>query len=163
MRQEETKKVEKMASLPLASGDSGGGAKEGEGELPVSVANQELSSPANEEKKTKEEEIKGGRGEEGGESEKSEKVVSKKAGEGGVDKKERTKAFNYTSDVYNGADMDSYKWSQTVTELEIKVTLEEGTTAKHVKVDIQNEHLKVEILRPERKVGILLCSDKTTF
>ena len=139
MRQEETKKVERMASPP-----SSGGVREGgeDGELAVSVATQE-TPPADEKKQRK--------GEGGGGEGETEKVASKKA-EGSEDKKKRTKAFNYTSDVYNGADMDSYKWSQTVTELEIKVGLEEGTTAKHVKVDIQNEHLRVEILHPEHKV-----------
>jgi hypothetical protein len=139
MRQEETKKVERMASPP-----SSGGVREGgeDGELAVSVATQE-TPPADEKKQRK--------GEGGGGEGETEKVASKKA-EGSEDKKKRTKAFNYTSDVYNGADMDAYKWSQTVTELEVKVGLGEGTTAKHVKVDIQNEHLRVEILHPEHKV-----------
>ena len=145
MRQEETKKVERMASPP-----SSGGVREGgeDGELAVSIATQE--TPPADEKKQREEEGDGGGGGEG-ETQETEKVASKKA-EGSEDKKKRTKAFNYTSDVYNGADMDSYQWSQTVTEVEIKVGLEEGTTAKHVKVDIQNERIRVEILHPEHKV-----------
>ncbi|CAI8016867.1 Nuclear movement protein nudc [Geodia barretti] len=145
MRQEETKKVERMASPP-----SSGGVREGgeDGELAVSIATQE-TPPADEINQRKEEGDGGGGGE--GETQETEKVASKKA-EGSEDKKKRTKAFNYTSDVYNGADMDSYQWSQTVTEVEIKVGLEEGTTAKHVKVDIQNERIRVEILHPEHKV-----------
>ena len=148
-------------------------------DIPGLIPANEVSLAADEEKKkegkrggveTKREGGGGGRGGGGGGGGGSGKsaTVEKKAVEkkteakaeasGGVDRKERTKAFNYTSDVYNGADMDQYKWSQTVTELEIKVALEEGTTAKQVKVDIQSEHLRVELLHPQHKVYISVSS-----
>ena len=159
MRQEETKKVERMATPSSSDGASGGVAtesrrgREDDGELPIFIPNQEDSPPAEEVKK-QQKESGGGGGGGGGEREiTARKTVSEKSkGDGNTDKKERIKAFNYTSDVYNGADMESYKWSQTVTELEIKVPLSEQTAGKHVKVDIQSERLRVEILHPEQKV-----------
>ena len=42
-----------------------------------------------------------------------------------------------------------YKWSQTVTDIDVRVPVPEGTTSKHVKVDIKSDHLKVELLLPE--------------
>ena len=81
------------------------------------------------------------------------KQSPKKDSEDLQSKKERAKAFNETSDTYNGAEMDNYKWSQTITELEIKVFLPEGTSGKNVCVDIRSDHLKVELLKPEYQVG----------
>ena len=52
--------------------------------------------------------------------------------------------------------MDNYKWSQTVTDIVIRVPVPEGTTSKHVKVDIKSDHLKVELLWPEHQVSMLL-------
>ena len=83
---------------------------------------------------------------------KEKKKVTKKDSTEQSLKKERAEAFNYTSDVFNGADMDTYKWSQTIKEVEIKVVLPENTKAKQVRVDIRSDYLKVEILNPERKV-----------
>ena len=152
MREEETQKVEKMSQmLPPKSTEKPVSTREtSEDELPIVVP---------------EDTSQGGEGEGGGRggggakepatppklgtaAETKEKPV-KKDSEG---QKKRASAFNYTSDVYNGADMDDYKWSQTMTEVEIKVALPEKTPAKHVRVDIRNEYLKVEILKPERKV-----------
>ena len=52
--------------------------------------------------------------------------------------------------------MDNYKWSQTVTDIDVRVPVPEGTTSKHVKVDIKSDHLKVELLSPEHQVGRLV-------
>ena len=75
---------------------------------------------------------------------------------GGAERQERTAAFNLSSDTYNGAVMDNYKWSQTVTDIDVRVPVPEGTTSKHVKVDIRSDHLKVELLLPEHQVGLLV-------
>ena len=52
--------------------------------------------------------------------------------------------------------MDNFKWSQTVTDIDVHVTVPEGITSKHVKVDIRSDHLKVELLSPEHQVGMLV-------
>lgn len=82
--------------------------------------------------------------------------VPKSKEKGGAERQDRTAAFNLSSDTYNGAVMDNYKWSQTVTDIDIRVPVPEGTTSKHVKVDIKSDHLKVELLWPEHQVSTLL-------
>lgn len=56
------------------------------------------------------------------------------------------------SDTYNGAALDDYKWSQTMTDLDVKVPVAPGTKPKDVTVEIKNDHLKVVLQKPERKV-----------
>ena len=61
------------------------------------------------------------------------------------------------ADTYNGAEMDDYKWSQTVWDIELIIQVAEGTTAKDITVDIRPDHLKVEAQDPktrERRVII---------
>ena len=152
MREEETKKAEQMSKLPSSSspgavGVSSSEEREDSNKQSTSAKESEASDVSRGSKK-------------GGGSEKSSAAEKKKqpeegGGGGDREKKERAKAFNYSSDVYNGADMESYKWSQTVKEVEIKVALPEKTTGKQVKVDIQSDRLRVEILRPEPKVLLL--------
>lgn len=145
MHNEETKKVERMSQPQTTNAED---------ELPIAVPNEaegdqererkgEASLPPTKEVLTKEVVVEG-----------KEKKSPKKDSDEHQLKKERTKAFNYTSDTFNGGDMGTYKWSQTVTEIEIKVSLHEGATGKHVRVDISNDHLKVEVLKPERKVEL---------
>lgn len=149
MREEETKKVERM-SQPTPSSPADDSIKSEKktatndmepDELPVVVPGNSPPTKAEEERAhtdKKEVTVKE-------KTEPKKEMVT-------ADKKERAKAFNYTSDVYNGGDMKDYKWSQTATEVEIKVALSEQTIAKHVKVDIRSDHIKVEILHPEKKV-----------
>ena len=66
--------------------------------------------------------------------------------------KEKVEDWEKISDVYNGAEMENYKWSQTITDIDVRVPVPEGTTAKDVKVDIRSDHLKVTFLRPTEKV-----------
>lgn len=66
--------------------------------------------------------------------------------------KEKVEDWEKVSDVYNGAAMENYKWSQTITDIDVKVPVPEGTAAKDVKVDIRNDYLKVELLRPTKEV-----------
>lgn len=71
--------------------------------------------------------------------------------------KEETKDGNtnlekISSDAYNGSKKDNYVWSQTITDLDIRVNVPAGITGKDVKVDIKNDSLKVELLRPEKQV-----------
>lgn len=71
--------------------------------------------------------------------------------------KEETKDSNtnsekISSDDYNGSKQDNYVWSQTITDLDIRVNVPAGITGKDVKVDIKNDSLKVELLRPEKQV-----------
>ena len=89
-------------------------------------------------------------------SEKDGEEPPKSKEKGGAERQERTAAFNLSSDTYNGAVMDNYKWSQTVTDIDVRVPVPEGTTSKHVKVDIKSDHLKVELLSPEHQVGMLV-------
>lgn len=72
-----------------------------------------------------------------------------------ADTKGKAAEFNLSSETYNGAVMENYRWSQTITDLDIRVPVPEVTTAKDVRVDIRSDHLRVELLRPERKVGTL--------
>ena len=97
----------------------------------------------------------GGEGKASSSGEKMENKLPKKVDLDGKDskKKKRAMAFNYTSDVYNGGEMEGYKWSQTMTEVELKVALPEATTSKHVRVDIRSNYLRVEIMKPKQKVG----------
>jgi hypothetical protein len=156
MREEETQKVEKMSLevLPPKSAkkpDSTRGANEDE--LPIVIP---------------EDPSQGGEGGGGGGQSTESTTPPKKAPAAGTKEKkksakkvskgqkDRTTAFNYTSDVFNGGDMDAYKWSQTITEVEIKVVLPENTTGKHVRVDIRSDYLKIEILKPEHKVYVYI-------
>ena len=169
MREEETKKVNKMApSKPSISVTGGTKTPESQpteasvDELPIVVPGAGAVSHDNQE---------GGKGAEAGVKQGAESVgvaqptVSvitteekrtspKKDVEEYRTKQERVKAFNYTSDVYNGGEMDTYNWSQTVTEVEIKVVLPRTTAAKDVRVDIRSDRIKVEILKPEHQVQL---------
>ena len=56
------------------------------------------------------------------------------------------------SDIYNGAEMENYKWSQTITDIDVRIAVPEGTTARDVKVDIRSDYLKVKLLKPKQEV-----------
>ena len=60
------------------------------------------------------------------------------------------------SDTYNGAALDDYKWSQTMTDVDVRVPVASGTKGKDVSVDIRSDHIKVVLHKPERKVTISL-------
>lgn len=47
---------------------------------------------------------------------------------------------------WNGAVTDNYTWSQTLTDLDLRVVVPKGTTAKDLKIDITTSHLKVVLL-----------------
>lgn len=64
-----------------------------------------------------------------------------------------TAAAEYISDTYNGAEMENYKWSQTLLDLDVRVPIPKGTKSKDVKVDIRSDSLRVELVRPEKKVS----------
>jgi len=66
--------------------------------------------------------------------------------------KAKVDAWEKVSDVYNGADMEKYKWSQTMTDLDVRIPLPEGSTGKNIKVEIRSNHLKVIALTPSRQV-----------
>ena len=68
------------------------------------------------------------------------------------EKKTKAAAFNLSSDTYNGAITDNYKWSQTMTDVDIRVPVPDRTVAKHIRVNIRSDHLKVVLLKPHRKV-----------
>lgn len=141
MRNEETKKVERMSQAPKTNVED---------ELPIVVPNETEGDQEREGKGAGEASVSPTKEV----VERKEKKSPKKDSSEHQLKKERTKAFNYTSDTFNGGDVGAYKWSQTVTEVEIKVSLHEGATGKHIRVDISNDHLKVEVLKPERKVEL---------
>ena len=56
------------------------------------------------------------------------------------------------SDTYNGSNAGNYVWSQTMTDVDIRVPVSHGTTGKDLKIEIRNDSLRVEVLKPERKV-----------
>lgn len=89
-------------------------------------------------------------------SSKSKKSQKKDRKDAPVLSKEKVEDWEKVSDIYNGADMKNYKWSQTITDIDIKIPVPVGTTAKAVKVDIRSDYLKVELLRPTTQVCILL-------
>ncbi len=66
--------------------------------------------------------------------------------------KENVDDWEKVTDVYNGADMEKYKWSQTMTDLDVRIPVPEGSTGKNIKVEIRNSHLKVLALTPSRQV-----------
>ncbi len=61
-------------------------------------------------------------------------------------------AADHVSDTYNGGEMENYKWSQTLTDLDVKVPVPKGTKSKDLRVEIKSDYLKVKQLRPEKKV-----------
>ena len=63
-----------------------------------------------------------------------------------------TEAVNLASDTFNGGVMEDYRWAQTITDVDVRVPVDAGTKAKDVSVTIKSDHLKVELLKPERKV-----------
>lgn len=71
--------------------------------------------------------------------------------------KEKVEDWEKVSDVYNGAEMENYKWSQTINDIDVRVPVPDGTTAKDVKVDIRSDHLKVELRRPTPQVYNSVC------
>lgn len=78
----------------------------------------------------------------------------------GSKRKENVKketAEDLVSDTYNGGALDDYKWSQTMTDLDVRVPVAPGTKPKDVTVEIKNDHLKVVLQKPERKV-LYICS-----
>lgn len=66
--------------------------------------------------------------------------------------KKKVDDWEKVSDVFNGAEMEDYKWSQTITDIDVRVPVPEGTTAKNVLVDIRSDHLKVRLQKPTKKV-----------
>lgn len=67
-------------------------------------------------------------------------------------KKVEDEALKLSSDAYNGSKTDKYVWCQTVTDLDLRVTVPLGTPGKNLKVEIKSDSLKVEVLRPVREV-----------
>ena len=57
-----------------------------------------------------------------------------------------------SSDAYNGSKTDDYVWSQTMTDLDMKIPVPLGTTGKALNVTIKSDSLKIELLKPQRKV-----------
>lgn len=57
-----------------------------------------------------------------------------------------TKATPIVDESWNGAVRDNYTWSQTLTDLDLRVIVPKGTTAKDLKIDITTSHLKVVLL-----------------
>ena len=57
-----------------------------------------------------------------------------------------TRAAPIADESWNGAVRDNYTWSQTLTDLDVRVIVPKGTTAKDLKIDITTSHLKVVLL-----------------
>jgi len=56
------------------------------------------------------------------------------------------KAPTIADETWNGAVTDNYTWSQTLTDLDVRVIVPKGTTAKDLKIDITTSNLKVVLL-----------------
>ena len=49
-----------------------------------------------------------------------------------------------SADCYNGAVLDKYSWSQTISEIEVKIPVPSSATkGRDVGVEIKSSHLKV--------------------
>ncbi|XP_062508121.1 nudC domain-containing protein 3-like isoform X2 [Corticium candelabrum] len=57
-------------------------------------------------------------------------------------------------DAYNGSVTDNYIWSQSLTDVDIKVLVPAGTRAKDVTVNISNQHLRVALKKPHEKKSL---------
>ena len=60
-----------------------------------------------------------------------------------------------TEDTYNGGVTDKYRWSQTLTELDVLVDLPAGSKAKDVTVVIDNTHLKVSVNKLQEEIVLI--------
>ncbi len=69
---------------------------------------------------------------------------------------EEEEALKLSSDAYNGSKTEKYVWAQTVSDIDIRVPVPMATTGKDLKVDIKIDTLKIEILRPQREVCMIL-------
>ena len=58
-------------------------------------------------------------------------------------------------DTYNGGVTDKYRWSQTLTELDVLVDLPAGSKAKDVTVVIKNTHLKVFVTKLQEEIVLI--------
>ena len=85
-------------------------------------------------------------------SDASEESIKDKRKDAPILSKEKVDDWEKVSDVYNGADMEKYKWSQSMTDVDVRIPLPEGSTGKNIKVEIRNNHLKVLALTPSRQV-----------
>ena len=63
--------------------------------------------------------------------------------------KEKVDDWEKISDIFNGGEMKNYKWSQSITDIDVRISVPKGTTAKDVVVDIRSGHLKVELQKPK--------------
>lgn len=96
----------------------------------------------------------GGEGDEGeSEEEESEEEVDAKQEEEKKKQEKKETREDLISDTYNGAALDDYKWSQTMTDIDVRVPVAPGTKPKDVTVDIKSDHLKIVLHKPERKVN----------
>ena len=66
--------------------------------------------------------------------------------------KGKDEAISLSSDTYNGSQTEKYTWSQTMTDIDVRAPIPDGITAKDLRVEITKDRLKVELLKPERKV-----------
>ena len=85
---------------------------------------------------------------------KTEKDQKKERKDAPVLSKAEVEDWEKVSDIYNGAAMENYKWSQSITDIDVRVPVPEGTTAKDVKVDIRSDYLKVVLLKPSKQVCV---------
>ena len=49
------------------------------------------------------------------------------------------------SDCFNGAMLDNYMWSQTGTDVDVRVPVDRSIKGKDIIVNIQEKHLKVQL------------------
>ena len=59
-----------------------------------------------------------------------------------------------SSDTFNGAQTESYTWSQTITDIDIRAPIPPEVTAKDVSVVIAKDRIKVELNKPNKQVSL---------
>lgn len=85
--------------------------------------------------------------------------------EGNKDSESKGLIPGKSADCYNGAVLDRYSWSQTTTDIEVKIPVPSSVTkGRDVGVEIKSSHLKVWLKRgasPESGT-VFLCQGKVT-
>ena len=129
-------------------------------QLPQEEVNHSAMGEDKTESSNTEESMKASDGGDEGESESEEEESGEEEGKGEDTKKQQKEkkeaATDIISDTYNGASLDNYKWSQTMTDIDVRVPIAPGTRSKDVTVEIKNDHLKVVLHKPERKVNYVI-------
>ncbi|XP_018654372.1 nuclear movement protein related [Schistosoma mansoni] len=62
------------------------------------------------------------------------------------------KVYQADPDCYNGAIRDSYTWSQTIKDIDIKIKIPENVDARNVSVNIERKHIHVSVQKDKKEI-----------